>query len=151
VLATRFINCVAALALLLALGLAALMLLAQVDTAALAWQSQPAVQEITAIEWTGLGESVTVPPGLAVRQHANKHKDQVLDAWKIYTLLLEGQCVASAVFCGPSDIEKLYLCVDPTGRIGGLVVFGDEVLTGYQGNQDYWANKVSKPEWQVCQ
>jgi len=112
----------------------------------------PAVQRasVPAIEWTGLGEHVVVPPGMAVREHANKHEGQVLDAWKIYTLLLEGQCVASAVFCGPSDIEKLYLCVDLTGRIGGLIVFGGEILTGYQASQDDWAKKVDKPQWEVC-
>lgn len=103
-----------------------------------------------AIEWTGLGEYVSIPGGMNVKGHASKHDGQVLDAWKIYTLLLEGQCVASAVFCGPSDIEKLYLCVDPTGRIGGLVVFGNEILTGYQANQRYWTRKVNKPEWEVC-
>ena len=149
-LATRFTGFVA-LAMLLVLGLAALVLLAQAGTASVTWQSQPAAWEITAIEWTGLGERVSIPGGMTVKPHAGKHSDQVLDAWKIYTLLLEGQCVASAVFCGPSDIERLYLCVDPTGRIGGLIVFGDEILTGYQANQNYWAMKVGKPEWQVCQ
>lgn len=139
-----------ALAMLLALGLAALTLLAQVDTAPIVWQSRSAAQETAAIEWTGLGEHVSIPGGMIVKPHANKHSDQVLDAWKIYTLLLEGQCAASAVFCGPSEIEKLYLCIDPTGRIGGLIVFGNEVLTGYQAKQDYWARKVSRPEWEVC-
>jgi len=112
----------------------------------------PAVQHVSvpAIEWTGLGEHIAMPRGMTVKEHANKHRDQMLDAWKIYTYLLEGRCVASAVFCGPSDIEKLYLCVDPTGRIGGLIVFGDEILTGYQASQDYWTKKVSKPEWEVC-
>lgn len=105
---------------------------------------------VPAIEWTGLGEHIVVPGGMTVRSHASKHSDQVLDAWKIYTLLLEGQCVASAVFCGPSDIEKLYLCIDPAGRIGGLVVFGNEILTGYQAKQDYWSRKVDGPEWEVC-
>lgn len=103
------------------------------------------------IEWTGLGERILIPSGMTVKPHADKHNDQVLDAWKIYTLLLEGQCVASAVFCGASDIERLYLCVDPTGRIGGLIVFGEEILTGYQGSQDYWAKKVNRPYWEVCQ
>ena len=112
----------------------------------------PAVQQVSvpAIEWTGLGENVEVLPGMTIREHANKHKGQVLDAWKIYGLLLEGQCVASAVFCGPSDIEKLYLCMDPTGRIGGIIVFGDEILSGYQMSQDEWAKKVDKPQWEVC-
>lgn len=106
---------------------------------------------IPAIEWTGLGERISIPGGMTVKPHADKHNDQVLDAWKIYTYLLEGNCVASAVFCGASDIERLYLCVDPTGRIGGLIVFGEEILTGYQGSQDYWAKKVNRPYWEVCQ
>ena len=112
----------------------------------------PAVHRVSApaMEWTGSGENVMVPPGMTIKWHANKHNGQVLDAWKIYGLLLEGQCVASAVFCGPSDIEKLYLCMDPGGSIGGLIVFGDEILTGYQADQDYWARKVDKPEWEVC-
>ena len=135
-------------------GSAALVLLGSVQTetatTVTVWQSQPVVQEATAIEWTGLGENITVPAGLIINGHATKHTGQVLDAWKIYTYLLEGQCVASAVFCGPSDIEKLYLCVDPTGRIGGIVRFGDEIRSGWQGNQDYWAKKVSKPEWEAC-
>jgi len=104
-----------------------------------------------AIEWTGLGERVSIPGGMTVKPHANKHNNQVLDAWKIYTYLLEGNCVASAVFCGASAIERLYLCVDPTGRIGGLIVFGDEILTGYQGSQNYWTKKVDRPYWEVCQ
>lgn len=148
-LATRFTGFVA-LAMLLALGLAALTLLARTDVAAVAWQSQPAAREVAAIEWTGLGEHVSIPGGMTVKTHASKHNDQVLDAWKIYALLLEGQCVASAVFCGPSDIERLYLCVDPTGRIGGLIVFGEDILTGYQANQDYWTRKIGKPEWEIC-
>jgi len=138
------------LAMLLVLGLAALTLLAQADVASIPRLSRPAAQEVSAIEWTGLGEHVSIPGGMIVKPHANKHNDQVLDAWRIYTLLLEGQCVASAVFCGPSDIERLYLCVDPTGRIGGLVVFGDEILTGYQAKQGYWLRKVNKSEWEVC-
>ena len=135
---------------LLVLGLAALTLLTQADMASIPRLPRPAAQETSAIEWTGLGEHISIPGGIAIRRHAGKHGDQVLDAWKIYTLLLEGQCVASAVFCGPSDIEKLYLCVDPTGRIGGLIVFGEEILTGYQANQNYWTRKVGKPEWEVC-
>lgn len=103
-----------------------------------------------AIEWTGLGEHVEVPSGLTIAGHAGKHIGQHLNAWIILDMLLSKQCVASAVFCGPSDIEKLYLCVDPTGRIGGLIVFGEEILTGYQANQDYWTRKVGKPEWEVC-
>lgn len=148
-LATRF-TCFVALAMLLILGLAALTLLAQADVASIPRLPRLAAQEVNAIKWTGLGENISISSGMVVKPHASKHGDQVLDAWKIYMLLLEGQCVASAVFCGPSDIEKLYLCVDPTGRIGGLVVFGNEVLTGYQAKQDYWARKVSKPEWEVC-
>ena len=148
-LATRFTSFVA-LAMLLVLGLAALALWAQVDTASIAWQSRSAAQETAAIEWTGLGEHVSIPGGMTVKPHANKHNDQILDAWKIYAYLLEGSCVASAVFCGPSDIERLYLCVDPMGRIGGLIVFGEDILTGYQGNQDYWAKKIDGPYWEVC-
>ena len=132
-------------------GSAALMVLGSAQTATTTvWQSQPVVQEAAAIEWNGLGEHITIPSGLIINGHAAKHGGQVLDAWKIYTYLLEGQCVASAVFCGPSDIEKLYLCVDPTGRIGGIVRFGDEIKSGWQGSQDYWAKKVSKPEWEAC-
>lgn len=148
-LAIRFTQFVA-LVMLLVFGLAALVLLTQAGAVSIVWQSRPIAREITAIEWTGLGDNVTIQPGLAVRQHANKHKDQVLDAWTIYAFLMEGRCVASAVFCGASDIEKLYLCVDPAGRIGGLIVFGEEILTGYQANQDYWAMKVGKPEWVIC-
>ncbi|MCK4300495.1 MAG: hypothetical protein KAX80_13215 [Planctomycetes bacterium] len=112
----------------------------------------PAVQQVSvpAIEWTGLGENVEVLPGMTIKEHANRHRGQVLDAWKIYTYLYEGQCIASAVFCGPSDIEKLYLCMDPWGRIGGLYRFGDEITSGYEGSLEYWTNKVNGDSWGVC-
>ena len=105
----------------------------------------PAVQRQAEIPWT----EVDIPQDLVINEHAAKHAGQQLDAWKIYAMYLEGQCVATAVFCGPSDIEKLYLCMDPTGRIGGLYQFGEEI-TGHQGSLGYWARKVKGSQWGAC-
>jgi len=107
------------------------------------------VQVASAPSWVQ-GQAI-IRPGLAINGHAHKHADQALDAWRIYGLLLAGNCVASTVYCGPSDIERLYLCTDPvSGLIGGLFVFGDEIMTGYGSREAYWKNKVRGSEWEVC-
>lgn len=95
----------------------------------------------TVPHWLGNGQA-RVAENLRVAVHAKKHESQVLDAWKIYTLLLEGKCVASAVFCDPSG-KKLYLCVDPvSGLIGGMIVEAGEIATGYGAHASYWSSKV---------
>lgn len=108
-------------------------------------------QPAAAIEWTEAGKYIAIPSDLVIAEHAAKHFDQHLDAWRIYAMLLEGQCVATAVFCGGSEVDRLYLCQDPSGRIGGLIVLADEILTGYEGKLRYWENVVERDRWEVCQ
>lgn len=150
-LATRFTGFVA-LAMLLALGLAALTLLAQIDMAAVAWQSQPAARDLPAQAGVAAIEGqIIIAEGLKIREHAAKHNDETLNAWIIYGQLLAGKCAASTVFCGGSEIEKLYLCIDPvSGLVGGLLVFGDEIMTGYGSHATYWERVVERDNWEIC-
>lgn len=98
-------------------------------------------QQVTAPGWLS-GRQVTIPDGLSITSHAKKHVGEELDAWQIYALLLQGQCVASARYCR-SDGTELYLCVDPvTGLMGGLMVLDDVILTGYGSGARYWGGKV---------
>lgn len=149
-LAIRFTKFVA-LAMLLALGLAALVLLAQADTAAVAWTSQPAMYQASkvTIDWLR-PDQVHVPSGLAISAHATKHNGE---AEQIYALLLQGQCAAVAKFCGGSNIERMYICVDPvTGIVGAMLQFGDEITTGYfSSNSNYWPGRIARENWKSCQ
>jgi len=104
------------------------------------------VQQKTHLDLSG---QVAIRSGLKINSHAAKHDSEVLDAWKIYAMLLEGQCVASTVLCGGSEIEKLYLCRDPSGLIGGLFVIGDEISTGYGARLSYWEGKLGR--WEICE
>lgn len=103
-----------------------------------------------AIEWLRPGQ-VDIPRNLAIRKHAAKHNGE---AEEIYKLLLEGQCVAAAKFCGGSEIERLYTCVDPvTGIVGAVLQFGNEITTGFyeRGNSGYWAGRTEREKWEVCE
>jgi len=122
-------------------GLAALVVLGLAQQTAL-----PAMQQQVEIPWS----EIEIPANLRINEHASKHLGQQLDAWKIYAMLLEGQCVDTAVFCGPSDIERLYLCDSLTGLIGGIFVDGDEIHTGFGARLKYWENQLAKPKWEVC-
>jgi len=107
-----------------------------------------AAHEASAIVWAS--SPVNIPADLIINGHAAKHIGEELDAWKLYAMLLEGQCVASTVWCGGSDIEKLYLCTTPDGLIGGLFRFGDEIMSGFQGPLDYWIRIRDRDNWEVC-
>jgi len=136
------------LVMLLALGLAALTLLAQVNVAATIWRAQPVAQKAT-IDWLS-PDQIYVPDDLVIRAHAAKHNGE---AEQIYTLLLQGQCAAVAKFCGGSNIENLYTCVDPvTGIVGAILQFGDEITTGYyeRGGSGHWAGRTVRENWRVC-
>ena len=147
-IATRGFVSIVFLAMLLALGLAALTLLAQVGSTATAWRARPVVHEAT-IDWL-LPDQVTVPQELVIRAHAAKHNGE---AEQIYTMLLQGQCAAVAKFCGGSEIENLYTCMDPvTGIVGAILQFGDEITTGYyeRGGSGHWAGRTVRENWRVC-
>lgn len=92
------------------------------------------------------GHQVKLREGLTINGHAAKHQAQQLHAWKLRDLLLQGQCVASRRWCGGS--KELYICQDPvSGLIGGLLIIGDEIITGYAGADGYWYDKVNSAEW----
>lgn len=132
------------LMMVLVLGLAALTLLAQVDTASVVWQSQP-VAQLAAQEavpnWLA-GRQTAIEPGLSISPHATKHAAEQLDAERIYAMLLQGQCAAADQFCN-SDGMRLYLCFDfVTGLLGGLFIQDGMVISGYGSRASYWAGKV---------
>ena len=104
----------------------------------------------SAIEWLR-PDQVHVPSGLAVSGHAAGHNGE---AERLYWLLVQGQCVAAAKFCGGSEVERLYTCVDPiTGIVGAILQFGDEITTGYfeRDGSGYWMKRVARENWEVCQ
>jgi len=137
------------LGMMLLAGLGALVLLgsAQVDTATTTWHAQPAAQQVT-IDWLR-PDQVQVPSGLTIAEHAAKHNG---DTEKIYKLLLEGHCAEVAMYCGGSNIEKMYACVDPiTGLVGIMLRFGDEIKTGYfSRNQNNLENRIAREKWRAC-
>jgi len=124
-------------------GLVGLALLGSVEETAVVQQA--AVAD-SAIEWCG----VNIPADLAIAEHASKHLAQSLNAWETYSMLTQGRCVATAVYCGGSEIEKLYLCEAPSGLVGGLIVLGDEILTGYGAKPRYWTGMIRRDHWEVC-
>lgn len=96
------------------------------------------------------GEQTTLREGLTIHGHAAKHQAQAMNAWQLQTMLSNGQCVASRQWCGTGS-EELYICVDPvTGLIGGLIVVGDRIISGYAGSEGYWRGKVLGDEWGAC-
>jgi len=113
-----------------------------------AWQSQPVVHQAT-IDWLH-PDQVEVPSNLTISTHAAKHHG---DTERIYNLLLEGQCAEVAKFCGGSDIENLYICINPmTGIVGAILQFGDEITTGYyeRSGSGHWAGRTARENWRVC-
>lgn len=94
------------------------------------------------------GQHTTIRDGLVINPHAKKHNAETLDAWLLYDLLLAQQCTASRRYCQSGGAE-LYLCATGTGQIGGLIVRGSEILSGYVGSDRYWHGKVLD-EWSAC-
>ena len=138
------------LGMMLLAGLGALVLLgsAQVDTVATTWHAQPAAQQVT-IDWLR-PDQVQVPSGLVISEHSAKHNG---DTERIYKYLLEGKCTEVAKFCGGSEEEFAYFCVDPvTGIVGAILQIGDEITTGYyeKGGSGYWVKRVPREHWEVC-
>lgn len=131
--------------LVVALGLAAL---GQVADALPDVVNRP-VQQSVVLEppyWLD-GQKTTIRDGLVINPHAKKHNAETLDAWLLYDLLLAQQCAASRRYCQGGS--ELYLCVTETGQIGGLIVRGSEILSGYVGSDRYWHGKVLD-EWSAC-
>lgn len=134
-----------ALVLLAIMIMAATMVLPMLGQMQVAQIGRVAQQPITVPHWLD-GHQVKLREGLNINGHATKHVSQQLNAWKLREMLQQGQCVASRMWCGGD--KELYICVDPlTGLIGGLLVVGNEIITGYAGADGYWYDKVNGPEW----
>lgn len=96
------------------------------------------------------GSQTGLREGLRINEHAAKHQAQQLNAWRLRQLLSQGQCVASRKWCGAGE-KELYICADPvSGLIGGLLVVGDQIVSGYAGSTGYWQGKVAGSEWGRC-
>ena len=146
--ATKSFTGFMALMMLLALGLAALMLLAQIDTASIAWRSQPAAQKV-AIDWLR-PEQIDVPGGLVINAHSAKHHG---NTEKIYRMLLDSKCAEVAKYCGGSENEFTYICTDPvTGIVGAILQVGNEITTGFyeRAGSGYWAKRIPRERWEAC-
>ena len=95
-------------------------------------------------------DQVHVPGGLAINTHAAKHHG---DTERIYANLLQGKCAEVAKFCGGSESEFAYFCVDPvTGIVGAILQIGDEITTGFyeKSGSGYWVKRVPREQWEVC-
>jgi len=93
---------------------------------------------------------IDVPKHLIISPHTVKHNGE---AEYIYELLLEGRCATTTKYCGGSEVEKMYVCVDPvTGITGAILQFGDEITTGYfeRDGAGYWSKRVEREKWEVC-
>ena len=117
-------------------------------------QANITLTQVAAVEtpdWLA-GKQARIPSGLTIVEHTEKHKAAQLNAWKMYSMLLEGQCAASTRFCGGSDIEFLYICLDPvTGVIAGLLQFGDEIRSAFgYDDSNYWQERIRKGRWTEC-
>jgi len=107
------------------------------------------IRQAATIEWLQ-PDQVHIPNNLVVNAHAVEHNGE---AEKLYWLIKQGQCVMAAKFCGGSEIEKMYVCVDPiTGLVGAILQFGDEVTTGYfeRGGSGYWSKRIAREDWEAC-
>ena len=103
-----------------------------------------------AIEWLR-PDQVYVPSNLTISAHSAKHNGETEE---IYAKLLEGRCTEVAKFCGGSESEFVYYCVDPvTGIVGAILQFGDEITTGFyeRDGSGYWTKRVPKERWKTCQ
>ena len=138
-----------------AILLFAMMLLAGVGALALLGSAQtvtvPAVHQASTvtIDWLH-PDQVHVPSGLTISAHSAKHNGETE---RIYKYLLEGQCTEVAKYCGGSESEFAYFCVDPvTGIVGAILQIGDEVTTGFyeKDGSGYWAKRVPREQWEVC-
>jgi len=105
----------------------------------------------TTIDWLR-PDQVYVPSNLVVSAHVAKQHNR--DTERIYKYLLEGKCAEVAKFCGGSEQEFAYFCVDPvTGIVGAILQIGDEITTGYyeKSGSGYWVRRVPRERWEVCQ
>jgi len=128
-------------------GVLALVMLGSAST--LPVTSATVRQAAVSIDWLR-PDQVNVPRGLSISTHAAEHNGEVE---RLYWLLAQGQCMTAAKFCGGSEVERLYTCVDPiTGLVGAILQFGDEITTGYfeRGGSDYWVKRVAREKWEVC-
>ena len=128
-------------------GLFALAMLGQTQTVTV-----PIVHQASAmtIDWLR-PDQVTVPQGLVISTHAAKHHG---DTEKIYQMLLDGQCTEVAKFCGGSESEFAYFCIDPvTGIVGAILQIGDEITTGFyeKAGSNYWIKRIPREGWDTCQ
>jgi len=107
------------------------------------------VHQAAAIDWLR-PDQVPVPNNLIISAHAAKHHG---DTEQIYANLLQGKCAEVAKFCGGSEQEFAYFCVDPvTGIVGAILQIGDEITTGYyeKPGSEYWVKRVPRERWEVC-
>lgn len=129
-------------------GLSALVLLgsaAQTVTVPTVHQANTAT-----IDWLR-PDQVQVPDDLVISAHSAKHNG---DTEKIYQMLLDSKCTEVAKFCGGSESEFTYFCVDPvTGIVGAILQVGDEITTGFyeRGGSGYWAKRIPRENWEVCE
>jgi len=96
-------------------------------------------------------DQVHVPSDLAISTHAAKHHG---DTEKIYQMLLDSQCTEVAKYCGGSESEFTYMCIDPiTGIVGAILQVGDEITTGFfeRSGSGYWAKRIPREQWSVCE
>jgi hypothetical protein len=95
------------------------------------------------------GNQVQLQEGLMIKDHATKHAAQQMNAWELQQMLHTGRCAASRKWCNGE--KELYVCVDPvSGLIGGLLIVGDQIITGYAGSEGYWHGKVTEGDWGRC-
>jgi len=131
---------------MLLVGLGALALLGSAQVATV-----PAMRQASevAIDWLR-PDQVHVPSGLAISMHSAKHNEETE---KIYQMLLESKCTEVAKFCGGSESEFAYFCVDPiTGIVGAILQVGDEITTGFyeRAGSGYWVKRVPREKWEIC-
>ena len=90
---------------------------------------------------------------LDLSPHCAKHASEMLNAERIQKMLAAGTCVETRRYCDAERGLELYLCTDPgTGLIGGLILAGNVVVTGYGARAVYWEGKIGEgKQWGVCQ
>lgn len=102
------------------------------------------------------GSQATIRDNLIIGRHPEKHRDEAINAWMLYDLLLANQCVASRSYCGDVDRRgnstELHLCVEPvTGIVSALLVSGDMIFSAYGATWEYWHDKlVNGDQWGPC-
>lgn len=84
--------------------------------------------------------------------HCAKHASEALSPARIQRMLASGECVEARRYCDAERGLELYLCTDPrTGLVGGLILAGDVVVTGYGARAAYWQGKIGAGrQWGPC-